>query len=253
MAFAPVFQRPFSPTFDRRAAIGNGLLNNLIAYWKMDEASGSALDAHANGLTMTQNASPGSAAGLVYAGARTFNGSSQYFYRTNSSIVQTGNVDFTWSAWVRTGASLPLFAPIMTKGRGSLEYSLYYQASYGYNKFRFEVHDGSNLKTIGASSPSPASVDTWYMVTGWHDSVLDTINIQINDGTVYSTQHSTGVRELMNDLWFGGAEWAEYWLGRIGPVAFWKSAAGGGGVLTAAQRTALWNGGAGLAYAAFTT
>ncbi len=36
--------------------------------------------------------------------------------------------------------------------------------------------------------------------------------------------------------------------GRIGPTMFWKSAAGGGGVLTAAQRTALYNGGAGLRY-----
>ena len=36
------------------------------------------------------------------------------------------------------------------------------------------------------------------------------------------------------------------------PTMFWKSAAGAGGVLTAAQRTALYNGGAGLTYAAFT-
>jgi hypothetical protein len=48
---------------------------------------------------------------------------------------------------------------------------------------------------------------------------------------------------VSDPLWFSG---------RIGPVAMWKSAPGGGGVLTAAQRTALWNGGAGLAYADFT-
>ncbi len=39
---------------------------------------------------------------------------------------------------------------------------------------------------------------------------------------------------------------------RMGPVAMWRSAAGGGGVLTADQRAALYNAGAGLAYASFT-
>lgn len=49
------------------------------------------------------------------------------------------------------------------------------------------------------------------------------------------------------------SNYVESWIGRVGPTMFWKSAAGGGGVLTAAQRTALYNGGAGLAYANFTT
>jgi len=35
-------------------------------------------------------------------------------------------------------------------------------------------------------------------------------------------------------------------------LAFWKSAVGVGGALSAEQRTALYNGGAGLTYADFT-
>jgi len=50
---------------------------------------------------------------------------------------------------------------------------------------------------------------------------------------------------------FWGANWP--FDGRIGPIVFWKSAAGDGGVLTADQRTALYNGGAGLPYTSFTT
>jgi len=50
-----------------------------------------------------------------------------------------------------------------------------------------------------------------------------------------------------------GTRTGEYTFdGRLGPIAFWKSSAGNGGVLTAAQRTALYNGGDGLAYASFT-
>ncbi|OQC57681.1 MAG: hypothetical protein BWX54_01134 [Verrucomicrobia bacterium ADurb.Bin018] len=45
------FMRVTSPK--TAAAAGNGLLNNLIAYWPGNEASGDALDLHTNALTLT--------------------------------------------------------------------------------------------------------------------------------------------------------------------------------------------------------
>lgn len=40
MAFSGAFVIPFRPAFDAGLAAGNGLLNNLIAYWALDEAAG---------------------------------------------------------------------------------------------------------------------------------------------------------------------------------------------------------------------
>ncbi len=63
----------------------------------------------------------------------------------------------------------------------------------------------------------------------------------------------------MHFFWTDGTEFftvgyaSAFSTARIGPVAMWKSAAGGGGVLSSSQRTALFNAGNGLAYTAFTT
>ena len=85
--------------------------------------------------------------------------------------------------------------------------------------------------------------------------MANTVSIQLDNGTVVSTSRASArpLSDNTNDFLVGTTIGAAYFDGRIGPLSLWKSAAGGGGVLTAAQRTALYNGGAGLAYAAFTT
>ena len=96
-------------------------------------------------------------------------------------------------------------------------------------------------------------IATWYFVVTWHDSVANTLSIQVNNGgvdAVVTTGPPTDEASVFEVGAYGGFQ--APMNGRIGPTMFWKSAAGAGGVLTAAQRTALWNGGVPLAYAAFT-
>lgn len=259
MAFAPVFQRPFNATFDRRAAAaaaaGNGLLNSLVAYWALDEAAGAnhALDKHTNALTMPQVSSPGAGTGKVYSTARVCT-TTAYFERADDALISTGDVDFTIAAWVNFGTINGGHTIVGKYYAGSeKEFALSYSFSLG--KFSFIVTaDGSTPVEALATTFGAASPGNWYLAIGWHDSVANTINIQVNDGVVDSTAHAGGVRDGTQALRFGFDNWlGGFANGRIGPVAFWKSAAGGGGVLTTAQRTALYNAGAGLAYANFTT
>lgn len=258
MAFAPVFQRPFSATFDRRtaAAAGNGLLNSLVAYWPMNEAAGAnnALDLHTNNLTLTQQYSPGAAGGKVYATARLFTPASyHHFFRTNESLLQAGDVDLTVAMWMWCDvASLGLYYPFAKWSTASnREYAVF---SFTDNKLRFAV---SNLGTnsIQAVNNDAVPYQQWFLFVGWHDAVANTVNSQINSGTVVSVAHSTGIFVGVSTLTVSKQSnaFGSWWPGRIGPIMLWKSAPGAGGALSAAQRTALYNGGAGLAYAAFTT
>lgn len=61
-----------------------------------------------------------------------------------------------------------------------------------------------------------------------------------------------GIQPFLIGARYQAGSVAFFMSGRIGPTMFWKSAAGAGGVLTAAQGTALFNGGLGLAYTDFT-
>lgn len=263
MAFSGAFVKPFQPAFDAGlAAAGNGLLNSLVAYWPLNEAAGAnnALDLHSNGLTLTQAASPGSAAGVVYASSRTFNGSNQWFSRPSEALLQIGDVDFTAVAWVWL-TNTSSVADIVNHYRVT-DLKRSWLMRYEYSVSRFNVYvssdgtyvDGVTATELRANSFGAASAATWYCFAFWHDSVANTINIQINNGTVDSKAWTTGVYVSPAAFGIGRYENSTAFInGRIGPVAMWKSAAGGGGVLSAAQRSALYNGGAGLTYSAFTT
>jgi len=238
-------------------AAGNGLLNNLVAYWPLNEAAGAnnALDLHSNGLTLTQVASPGSAAGVVYAGARTFNGSSQYFSRASEALLQTGDVDFTIAAWVYRSVSGTSDPMIISKWGANFEFILWYVAG-SILRYRFFVRkaDNSGGVVVSANTYGAPELNAWHMIIAHHDAINDTIGIQVQNSAIDTAAITGGVLVRTSDLQVGARQSdGLLWSGRIGPVAMWKSAAGGGGVLTAMQRTALWAGGAGLAYANFTT
>ncbi len=264
MAFSGAFIKPFRPAFDAGlAAAGNGLLNNLVAYWPLNEAAGAnnALDLHTNALTLTQTASPGSAAGKVYAGARTFNGSSQYFSRASESLLQAGDVDFTVAAWVYL-SSITGIRDFVSHYRAitpQRSYLLRYSGDATNRFLCYVSSDGTYVNGVTgtdlvASTFGAASVDTWYLVVFQHDGGANKITLSINN-IENSKSWSAGIKVSTALFMVSGYDGSPDtgFSGRIGPVAMWKSAAGLGGCLSATQRGQLYNAGAGLAYAAFTT
>lgn len=239
----------------RRAAAvaSNGLLNNLIAYWPLNEAGGAnnALDLHTNALTLTQNNSPGADTGKVYAGARTFNGSTQYFSRASEAALQTGDVDFTIAAWVYLAATTN-YQSVITKigvANSTREYQLTYTSTGTKLIFDWWLDTIGNAASVASGA---ISQNGWHLVECYHNAADDLIGIAL-DGGAFATAAANGGNAGTAAMQIGSRELAgPLFSGRIGPVAMWKSAPGGGGVLSEAQRTALWNDGAGLAYADFT-
>jgi hypothetical protein len=233
----------------------NGLLNNLVGYWGLDEASGAndALDKHTGARTLTHAASPGSSTGKVYSGARTFNGSTQYFNRASETALQGGDNDITISAWVYLTANSSEQI-IVTKAASTEEYYLYYASSS--NRFAFSVNDGAGHYTaVTANTFGAPSLNTWYFVTGVHDAVNNQIKISVNNGTFDTASHTYGIASTSDNFCVGaiytGSTVISPLTGRIGPVAMWKSAPGSGGALTSTQVGQLYNSGNGLAYHAF--
>lgn len=234
---------------------GNGLLNRLVAYWPGNEANGDLIDAHTNSLDLTDTATVTTGAGLVYATARQYTDANNEYHTINDNpLLSPGDTDFTIAAWVNLD-SIGANRGIMNKYTTALqyEYALYYSTTQ--TKFLFIVSKlGTSASStyIAADLPNPPNLATWYLVVAWHDSVANTINIQVNNGTVYSATYHDGPFEGTDPFRIGRYVATSDMNGRIGPTAFWQSAAAGGGCLSAAQRTALYNGGAGVAYTAFT-
>lgn len=231
-------------------AAGNGLLTGLVAYWKLDEASGNAIDAHSSGLTLTQAGTVSNGTGLVYAKARGVFAAGNYFSRASSSAIETGNIDFAVAVWVYLASNSSQYMNVVAKGQIGTGYELLIAKNF------LSIY--CNLWKNGVTSVIPSaplyasgsiSVGAWALLMLWHNAAESKLYININNGTPASatlTDDATAANvPLAIGAWYGGGGAA--WNGYIGPVAFWKNR-----TLDATARTALWNGGAGLAYSAFT-
>lgn len=224
--------------------VANGLLNALIAYWPLNEVNGDALDLHTNALHLTQGNNPGNTPGLVYPLSRTLDGASQYFTRASEALLQTGNVDFTIAIWVNVTA-ITLFGMFVAKSNPD-EYELRTRAAFADLEFYINGQSVSPGVPIGTIVPG-----AWTMVL---------IGYNAATGKMFFSQDNAPLTERVAlpapvnaiPFYIGRRSDGFYLNAKVGPVAYWKSAAGGGGVLDAAKRATLYNAGAGLPYASFT-
>jgi hypothetical protein len=227
------------------------LLTNLVSYWKLDEASGDALDSHSTNHLTETSGTIGSTTGKI-GNCRDFElGDTEYFTIADSAALSTGDIDFTLACWVNLESKTAsqrqtLISKYNTTGN-QREYWLTYnpQTAPGTsNPFGFTISaTGSSTVVIRESTTfGTPSTGTWYFVVAWHDSVANTVNIQVNNGTVDSTSHSGGVFDGTSPFVLGARETVDNLDGLLDEVGFWKR------VLTSDERTALYNGGNGLAY-----
>jgi hypothetical protein len=224
------------------------LTDNLLAYWDLSESSGNPrLDSvGANDLSDNNGIATGTGPGGSGVAADLEASSFEYLQTAGDHAdISCGDTDFTINLWVNfeTGGAFKIVA---TKGYGyttNYEWSLFTDTN---SKLQFSVNSGA--ATTGAVSTTGAAVSTatWYMVTMWHDSVAgsNNIGIAVNAGTADTATHLTGVNDGTRALELGRTEGgALYFDGKLAYVGMWRR------VLSGAERTSLYNSGAGLNYA----
>lgn len=223
----------------------NSLNAGLVSYWPLHEASGSRFDltGAANTLTdintVTQN--PGR---QIYAGQFT-SANSERLNRANNALVQTGDIDFTYCAWVYLD-SKPAFSPFVIKFSavaGNYEYQLYYDG--GADRAEFVVCRATDLaQVVTANNFGAFALATWHFVVGWHDATADTVNIAVNNSLPNSVAtggalQAAGTADMNLGGFSGGANFVN---GRICEVGFWKR------ILSTRERLWLYNKGRGRSY-----
>lgn len=219
------------------------LIDNLISYWKLDESSGDAVDAHgSNTLTEHGTGGVGSAAGIIN-NARDFESAdSDYFDHTDNADLSTGDIDFTFQAWVKLESKTSDWVVLAKWEFGTnKEYRLGYDSLNDW--FDWRVRDASGNEGL-CHAATGVSAATWYHIIVWHDSVNNEVGIAINAGTAVTSSYSFGCQDSTAAFRLGSEEGgaADFYDGLIDEVGFWKR------VLTSGERTSLYNGGAGFAY-----
>jgi hypothetical protein len=236
------------------APAGTGLLTNLTCFWKMDEASGNRLDL-VSGQTLTPNGAPGTGTGLVYSTVADLEfSSSQYFSRASEATLQLStDTSFTIAVWVKLESKDSFDNDIFTKdGAGvannnSCEYGLIMDNA-GYNRYAFTVGNNSANARVPANTFGSPGLAAWHMLVAWHaGGATDQIGISVNAGAADTAAWTGGTFAGSGPLNVGAVVGgARCFDGLIGPVMFWKNR-----VLSPADITLLYNGGAGLPYASW--
>jgi hypothetical protein len=217
----------------------------LIADWALEEASGTRADSEptAPAHNLADNNTVTSAVGVVGNCALFVKANNESLTETDTADISTGDIDFGLAGWVKLVTKTASQSIIGHWGAsaGTRSWRFYYNSSNS----RFEFHvssDGSaTAVTQVASTFGAPATNVFYFFYVAHDSVNNTVNISINNGTVDSTSYSSGSFNATAEFQMGGFGSGGLWVdGYLDQVRFYKK------VLTAAEVTRLYNGGTGM-------
>lgn len=223
----------------------NTLVDSLTAYWKLGEATAATrLDSVGTShLTPLGGANPGPSqtTGIIGNAAQFTNANAEYLNIADNPALSCGNIDFSFSMWVYLDSDTATRG-IIAKGTGDAAATLEYRLLYNsvQDRFNFAVSDGATLTTVGSSTFGPLTTATWYHIAVWHDSVNNVLGIRINDSATDTIAHTVGCQDGAGAFKIGtSGAITNFMDGRVDEVGFWKK------VLSAAEITALYNGGFG--------
>jgi hypothetical protein len=226
------------------AVSSDSLLDDLVAWWSLDETAGPRYDKAGNH-HLSEIDSVASAAGKI-GNAADFSGSDHLATRSTGNLSMSG--DFTIAFWINLDAKAA-DQWIVAKWVAA-DYSREFLAFYKQSDDRLKLivsNNGVATAVASAATFGSPSTATWYFVIVDHDDGTD-IGISVNDGTRDTTAHTTGIFTGITDLALGaGPDGASDLNGQVDMVGVWRR------LLTSAEKTALYNSGNGLDYPFTTT
>lgn len=227
-----------------RKYINDSLLTGLISYWKLNEASGTRADSVGSN-NLTDNNTVTRVLGKQSGAAQFVLANTEYLSVASNSSLQVGNEPFCICGWVYLSTNATTQS-LFSKYNTSSNRQFLVDYVTGTNRFRFVVSpDGSATVTqVYANNFGAPSTGTWYFICAWHDSVGDTVNIQVNNGTADSAAFVGGVFPTGNgDFTIGSnSGGGSYLNGYADEIGFWKR------LLTTEEKTRLYNSGNGITY-----
>lgn len=219
--------------------------DNLKAHWTLDEESGTREDSIGTH-DLTDINTVTQAAGHIGNGASFDAANSEALDCADSADLSAGNVDFEMVGWVKftsfTGAPRVI---CKSPGGGPIEYELTVDGS---NRLIFQYQDaGASMRTVTASNFGALSTGLFYFFHAWHNSSDQLIGINVNNSASPNTQSHSGNPPVNGTGRFAMGRRSEvatnYFSGVLDAVSF-----GRGGLMSAEELAAVYNGGGGQTY-----
>lgn len=204
--------------------------NDLVSCWDMEELTGTRYDSYgSNHLTDVNTVNRDR--GVKGYSAYSIGTNAEDLSKTNNSSLHIGDTSFSWSLWVyqyQTGVLNNIIAKYTSLPNG--EYIARIETT---NKINLIIMNGTTSANV--LSTEVLDAHKWYFVSAWYDSEADTLNLQVNNGEVYSIAFAGGTKTtdgspiLLGSFYGTGSN-------ALDSVMFWK-----GRVLSSSEREWLYN------------
>jgi len=241
------------PAGDNLSRVGSLVVgapaDGLRAFWKLDEniSSGPRQDSVGNDTLTDANNNVGVGTGLFGGQAALFDASAAtalYTYPTPANL-EFGNQDFTTAGWIQYTSFPGVGGTIGAWGNGNAgnanpleqEWILYVLRTDKH--LRWLVSDGTHYAEV--DSGVAVALNTWYFVVAWYDAAQGRVYVQVNNGTPVYASYTYGPSARNRGFALGRTN-DNFMSGLIQNVGVWDR------VLTADERTALYNSGSGVQF-----
>lgn len=207
----------------------DGLGSGLVAYYKMDETSGTRADyAHINDMAASGAGGVTSGTGQIGT-AGDFESSDSDFLSIadNADISMATSQQYTVTAWVNAESKPGTLMDFVAKSGTQTDYEL----TWRHTNDRL-VHANAPSQAVDADNYGALQTSTWLFVVGWYDGT--NMNISVNNGTANSTTDG-GTSDGNGTLRIGSFDGTgRYFDGLIDEVRIYKKS------LSAAERADLY-------------
>jgi len=226
---------------------GHSLNAGLIAYFKMEEASGTRIDSEPTGTPQdfADNNTVTQTTGKIGNAASFLTANGEYLSHADSTDLSGVYAIAGWFNGTTFSADMTIFSHWITTPN---ERRLLLWYKHSVTQMELQVsNNGTNATTlVDASTFGTPSTGTWYFIYAVYDVAGNTIGISINNGTLNTAAHLTGLYDSEAIVTIGDrGGTANRWNGALDEIGFWNRP------LTAGELTYLYNAGAGRTCCAF--
>lgn len=220
----------------------SSLYTSLISYWKLGEATGAARADSFGTNTLTNNNNVSQVTGVGGAGLASgfASASSQYLSIASNATLQMGaGVRMSVAGWLNmtTNANgTPLSK--WTAAGNNKEYQVF--VTTGGTKAQLSVSSAGTVSNASVTNGTAIVPGTWYFIWAYYDGA--NIGISVNNNTPVTAAFSADIFSGTSQFAFGEQNLGSFLNGSLEAWGLWKR------VLTAAEVTALYNGGVVLPY-----
>lgn len=213
------------------------LLNDLVAYWALEEASGARVDATGRGNDLTDNNTVTQAVGKLGNAAQLVVANSEFLSRTSGADLVMGDIPFTIAGWFNPDSVAPGFQYIISKGSSSIDY----EVNLRFDSIEFTFWNGS-YSTVNTITGSVV-INAWQRFVCWYDPVAARLYLKLNNNADVSIPRVTAPTTTTEIFRMGQrAAGGSFFGGLLDEICMWKR------LLTVSEMLDHWNAGVGVTH-----